>query len=61
MSVTWNYDVEAAKRQGRILVCVDNEEKWVGWSQWIHQSARWEMIGTKETILCWAKPEHPHQ
>lgn len=66
--IDWNYDIEAAKKMDRVLACVapsektdvsDTGEKWVGWTRWLEGASRWEMIGAKQTILCWVKPEHP--
>ena len=55
----WNYEIEPAKKRGRVLVCIDNPEKWVGFSRWLPESDRWENMATDQTPLAWFEPEHP--
>lgn len=47
--MNWRYDIESAKTLGRVMIALDNAEKWVGWSRWLPDENRWEMISTDQT------------
>lgn len=57
--IDWNTDVEAAKSAGWVLVCVDDEKRWVGLSCWLEDQQRWNMIGTNEKPYAWSEVNHP--
>lgn len=57
--INWNYDLEAAKPEGKILVCVDNQQRYVGFSRWLPDEARWEMLATTQKPHAWSPLNHP--
>lgn len=57
--INWNYDIEAAKQAGWVLICLDDEKRWLGLSCWLEFEQRWNMIGTKETPHAWSEMNHP--
>lgn len=73
--IPWNYDMEAAKTQGNVLICADDgegvplekREYWVGWSHWVEYEKekdkhleRWCNIATTQKAICWVKILHVH-
>ena len=57
--INWNFDIEAAKSAGWILICVDDEKRWVGLSCWLEDQQRWNMIGTQQVPHAWSEVNHP--
>lgn len=57
--INWNTDIEAAKSEGWILICVDNEKRWVGLSCWLEDQQRWNMIATDQVPHGWSEVNHP--
>lgn len=57
--ITWNTDIEAAKSKGWVLICVDNEKRWVGLSCWLEDQQRWNMIATDQVPHGWSEVNHP--
>lgn len=57
--INWNTDIEAAKSAGWVLICIDDEKRWVGLSCWLPSEERWNMIGTKQTPIGWSEVNHP--
>lgn len=57
----WRYDIESAKTLGRVMVAVDNDEKWVGWSHWLPDQERWANIGTNQTPSAWVSVRSPFE
>lgn len=57
--IHWNFDIEAAKSEGWILICVDNEKRWVGLSCWLPDQKRWNMIGAEQVPHAWVPVTHP--
>ena len=55
----WNYDIEEAKTTRRFLICVDNEEQWIGFSSWIPSQGRWTSLAEGQSPLAWFDPTHP--
>lgn len=57
--INWNTDIESAKQAGWILICVDDEKRWVGLSCWLPDEKRWNMIATTQVPHCWTEINHP--
>lgn len=57
--ITWNKDIEAAKSEGWIFICVDDEKRWIGLSCWLEDEQRWNMIGTNQVPYGWSHANHP--
>jgi hypothetical protein len=64
---SWNYDIEAGKKAGRVIVCVDNDTQWMGFSEWQNAdpvkkiTARWTFLAAGQEPLAWMKLEHAKQ
>lgn len=59
--ISWNFDIEAAKTEGRVLCCVENDENWIGFTWWNQTEGRWVMLATDQEPMCWVKPIHPYE
>lgn len=59
MSITWNFDIDAAKREKLVMLCVDDEKRWVGLSRWLPDEQRWNMLATTQQPYAWSEVNHP--
>lgn len=57
--IPWSFDIEKAKTKGTVLILLEDDSNFVGFSRWLEDKQRWNMIGTEQVPLCWIKIEHP--
>lgn len=46
--MNWETDIEKAKSMGWVLVALDDEQNWIGFSCWIEKDQRWNMLKEDE-------------